>query len=78
MSQMKQHAEGQATDGKSMELLSESLPSTKHREVEEPGRALRRRAADPPRPVLPKSHGPRTWKGTARERDPLASSLTGG
>lgn len=53
------------------------LPSSRYLEIEGPGRLLRRRAADP-RPVLPKAHGVRTWKGTAREREPLVSCLTGG
>jgi hypothetical protein len=55
-------------------------PSGKYHEVEGPSRAQLRRAAEAPRPVLPKAaatashaHAPR-----ARERDPLQAPLTGG
>jgi hypothetical protein len=54
------------------------LPSGKYSEVEEPSKVLLRRAEEPPSPVLPKAQRTRNWTPTARERNPMSSSLAGG
>jgi hypothetical protein len=59
------------------EAIPAEKPSGKYYDVEDPSRGLRRHAAEPPRPVLPKASTTRTWAPRARERDPLQASLTG-
>jgi hypothetical protein len=50
------------------------LPSLKYKNIDEP---VLRRAQSPPRPTLPRRRRVRTWQATAKERNPLASCLTG-
>jgi hypothetical protein len=54
------------------------LPSLKYKNIDDPvNPVLLRRAQSPPRPTLPRRQRVRTWQATAKERNPLASSLTG-
>lgn len=52
-------------------------PSLKYKHIDGPSPVLLRRAESPPRPTLPRRQRTRTWQATAKERNPLASSLTG-
>ncbi|KAF5841988.1 hypothetical protein DUNSADRAFT_9870 [Dunaliella salina] len=54
------------------------IPSTKYKEIEQAlGHAVAKQAFAPPSPILPRRSTPKTWNATMKERNPLASSLTG-
>ena len=53
-------------------------PSKKYTDIEEAvSKVTLRQAQAPPKPTLPKRSGVKQWTATAKERNPLASSLTG-
>ncbi|KAJ9530226.1 hypothetical protein QJQ45_023519 [Haematococcus lacustris] len=52
-------------------------PSIKYKEIETLSPSRLQRAQSPPKPTLPRRQVIRTWQATAKERNPLASSLTG-
>jgi len=54
------------------------IPSTKYKDIEQAlGHAVAKQAFSPPSPILPRRSTPKTWNATMKERNPLASSLTG-
>lgn len=54
------------------------IPSLKYPEINTIGKVALARAQSPPKPTLPRRSTRRTWNATAKERNPLVSSLTGG
>lgn len=58
--------------------LYSDVPSIKYKNLDEPAcKVTLKAAAEGPRPTLPRRPTTRTWNATAKERNPLASCLTG-